>query len=105
MLQPGRKQFFREVSDGRMMRDLIGRHDEKLPGEPLLCIAMSDGERLPAGRLGLDDARSYAQRQLALLPNELRDLTRAGAPYPVVFSDALERDIDLLRRASAPNEP
>jgi nicotinic acid phosphoribosyltransferase len=36
LLYPGRKQTFRQVEKGQMVRDLIGRFDEVLPGEPLL---------------------------------------------------------------------
>ena len=37
---PGRKQVFRQSQDGVTLRDVIGRHGEALPGEPLLRQVM-----------------------------------------------------------------
>jgi nicotinate phosphoribosyltransferase len=41
VLYPGRKQVFRQIDNGLMVRDTIGRFDEQLPGEPLLVQSCS----------------------------------------------------------------
>src|SRR5579872_1740935 len=96
---PGRKQVFRQVEGGRMVRDVIGRFDEKLTGEPLLQAVMLRGKRLPAGRVTLEDARRHALTELDHLPASLRQLQRAATPYSIEVSDALDRDLETLRRA------
>jgi nicotinate phosphoribosyltransferase len=99
VLYPGRKQVFRVVERGRMVRDVIGRHHEKLEGEPLLQPVMRAGERLAAGRISLEDARAYARRELTeRLPEALRRLEPAETPYAVAFSDQLQRDLEAVRR-------
>ena len=97
-LHPGRKQVFRTIEGGRMVGDVVGRLDEKLPGEPLLEAVMRGGRRLPAGRTTLADAREHCLRQVAQLPEALRELEAADAAYPVRFSDALADDLEALRR-------
>ena len=92
---PGAKQVFREVTDGRFVRDTIARADEDLPGEALLQPVMRAGSRLAAGSVSLEDARIHAAAQIAALADQLRSLTRADPPYPVRVSDGLE----ALRRA------
>jgi nicotinate phosphoribosyltransferase len=87
---PGRKQVFRRYENGLAAGDTIARHDESLPGEPLLECVMQGGRRLPAGRIGLDQARAHAAAQVARLPAALRDLQATAEPYPVAISDALQ---------------
>lgn len=87
---PGRKQVFRIEEDGRAVRDVIARHDEDLPGRPLLERVMAGGKRLPAGRVSLDEARARAEREVATLPERLRGLGRADPPYPVEVSRGLK---------------
>jgi nicotinate phosphoribosyltransferase len=99
---PGRKQVFRLCDGERMKQDVIGRHDEDLPGRPLLEPVMAGGKRLPAGRVSLEAARSHCQAQLALLAEPLRALKRADEPYPVTFSDLLESDLALITQPRAP---
>ncbi|HEX7119873.1 MAG TPA: nicotinate phosphoribosyltransferase [Longimicrobiales bacterium] len=89
---PGRKQVFREEEDGRAVGDVIARHDEALPGRPLLVKVMERGRRLDAGRVGLDAARARAADEIARLPDRLRALAPADPPYPVRVSDRLAAD-------------
>jgi nicotinate phosphoribosyltransferase len=96
---PGRKQVFRLVERDRMVRDIIGRAGEKLPGEPLLQPVMKNGKRLEAGCIKLNDARGHAQREQDRLPEALKLLSRAELPYPVEVSAGLQRDLEALRRA------
>ena len=99
-LFPGRKQVFREMEEGQMMRDTIGRFDELLPGTPPLIPVMQAGQRMPAGRISLDASRRHAARELnERLPPSLRRLIPGAGPYPVVVSDALQRDYAELAQA------
>jgi nicotinate phosphoribosyltransferase len=95
VLHPGRKQVFRQIENGRMVRDTIGRFDEQLPGEPLLVPLIQRGE--PAVRLDLTESRLRLQREMASLPEVLRGLEPAPAPYPVAISERLQADFTVLR--------
>ena len=81
------------------MRDVIGRHDETLEGEPLLQPVMRGGVRLEAGRVSLEEARVHARRELEQLPEVLRSLAPAEVPFRVDVSPTLQADRDALRRA------
>ena len=99
VIYPGRKQVFRTFHEGRMVQDVIGRSTEQFPGDRLLQLVMRHGERTPAGRIRLKDARQHAARQLAALPESLKQLHPPTAPYPVAFSDELSSELDRLRSA------
>jgi nicotinate phosphoribosyltransferase len=98
VIYPGRKQVFRRVEAGRMVGDVIGRHEERLGGEPLLQPVMRGGRRLPAGRVPLEESRSHARQQWECLPDDWRRLDRARAAYPVGISDLLREELEALRR-------
>jgi nicotinate phosphoribosyltransferase len=91
VLYPGRKQVFRQVENGRMMRDVIGRFDEQLPGEPLLQPLIQGGQ--PAVRVDLSQSRLRLQQQMEKVPEPLRGLEQV-VPYPVAISDRLQSDFD-----------
>ncbi|MBI3461507.1 MAG: nicotinate phosphoribosyltransferase [Planctomycetes bacterium] len=97
VIYPGRKQAFREVQSGIMVRDVIGRFDEPLEGESLLQPVMQRGARLPAGRVSLENARQHARRELSRLPPHWRQITPAVVPYPVNISKQLASDLARLR--------
>lgn len=99
LIIPGRKQVFRQVEGGRLVRDVIGLHDERLPGEPLLQPVMRGGARLATSRITLQDARRYACRQQDRLPDFLRQLKRTETPYTIEVSDALNTNLESLRKA------
>ncbi|MFP4108288.1 MAG: nicotinate phosphoribosyltransferase [Desulfonatronovibrio sp.] len=86
---PGRKQVFRFKKNGQFLRDSIGRKNEKLPGQPLLEEVMLEGERLPAGKVELDNIRKHAQARIKELPGRIRRITPASPPYLVEVSKAL----------------
>jgi nicotinate phosphoribosyltransferase len=88
---PGRKQVFRMEDGGRAVRDVIARAEEPLSGRPLLIPVMRGGERLPAGRSDLDQARARARSEIDRLPEHVRALEPADPPYPVDLSPALKR--------------
>ncbi|MDQ2950293.1 MAG: nicotinate phosphoribosyltransferase, partial [Acidobacteriota bacterium] len=89
VLYPGRKQVFRQVENGRMVGDAIGRFDEQLPGEPLLQPLMRQG--VPTTRIDLEVSRQCCQRELERLPDHLRKLDPSPAPYMVSFSECLQK--------------
>jgi nicotinate phosphoribosyltransferase len=97
VIYPGRKQVFRSVEGGRMVRDVIGRHDEALEGKPLLRPVMRGGMRLADGRVTLEEARAHARRELERLPETLRSLAPAAAPYRTDISPPLQSDLESLR--------
>ena len=52
LLYPGRKQVFRQIENGQMVRDVIGRFDEPLAGEPLLKPLLLSGQPVTPNRIG-----------------------------------------------------
>ena len=63
-IYPGRKQVFRVEHEGRALRDLIARSDERGEGRPLLVLVMQGGRRLAAPRG--DSASAKTTRSSAL---------------------------------------
>ncbi len=86
---PGRKQVWRSYgSDGRMAGDMLTLDGDRQDGEPLIVEVMRGGNRVgPAPTLA--DIRARAARDLARLPEPLRQLQQ-GIDYPVAVSDALK---------------
>ena len=87
---PGPKQVWREVRNGRAVRDRITTAGEEAPGRPLLQPVMEDGTRLAAGRPSLEEARAHAAQALAELPDSIRGLDPVD-PFPVEVSEELQR--------------
>jgi nicotinate phosphoribosyltransferase len=100
-LYPGQKQVFREIQNGRMVGDVIGRHNEGLPGRPLLVPVMRSGTPLAVRRRALEEIRNDTQRELSMLSPELHRLETVSAPYPVVFSQGLENNYAAFRQMQA----
>jgi nicotinate phosphoribosyltransferase len=102
---PGPKQVFRVEEAGCAVRDVVARHDEELPGRPLLDEVMRDGRRLAAGRVSLEQIRGRAASELARLPSGIRALEPANPPYPVEVSEALRGDhkrvLERVRRVAS----
>lgn len=97
VLFPGRKQVFRQVENGRLVRDVIGRFDEELTGEPLLRPLIKHGE--PVLGVDLSESRQRFQREMEMLQEPLRGLEPAPAPYPVAISERLDADFNVVSRA------
>jgi nicotinate phosphoribosyltransferase len=89
---PWRKQVFRQQDAGVWVCDVIARHGEQQPSEPLLVKVMEAGERTPAGVFRIDQTRRHAAEQIQSLPLSLRALDPADPPYPVIISEDLEED-------------
>jgi len=96
VLYPGRKQVFRQVENGQMIGDVIGRFDEQLPGEPLLQPLVQCGR--PPVSVELNESRCRLARALETLSEPLRCLEPATKAYPVTISDRLQADFDDVRR-------
>jgi nicotinate phosphoribosyltransferase len=98
---PGRKQIVRVEQNGIADHDVLARHDESLPGRPLMQHVMKGGKRLPQGQVRLDEARSCARREIDRLPAHIRGLEPARPPYRVDISQALSASRDQLQRVYA----
>ena len=94
ILHPGRKQVFRQVEAGRMVRDVIGRFDERLPGTRLLQPMIRQGR--PTSAVSLEESRRRFGLELQRLPEDLRKLEPSSVPYPVAFSERLQEDLNTI---------
>lgn len=99
VLYPGRKQVFRQVENGLMVRDVIGRFDEQLPGEPILKPLMTQGRQ--SVRTDLKESRERLRRELDRLPDQFRAIEPASEPYPVSLSERLQQDFEEVRHELA----
>ncbi|SEO97373.1 nicotinate phosphoribosyltransferase [Aquisalimonas asiatica] len=90
-LHPGPKQVWRfSDAGGRYSHDEITRRDEHRDGVPLLTPIVQAGT--PLGEAPQVTAgRDRAWAAIARFPDAMRELEAPAAPYPVHFSDALER--------------
>jgi len=86
---PGAKQVFRTYVDGQMRGDVIAAADEQLDGVPLLVPAMRVGDLTLEE--SLDEIRERAAAELTALPEDLRRPEPAPEPYPVAYSERLQR--------------
>ncbi|MGO9431772.1 nicotinate phosphoribosyltransferase [Rhodoblastus sp.] len=100
---PGRKQVFRQESDGVAVRDVIARADEACDGTPLLQQVMRRGKRL-SPPTGLSAIQDRTARQIGKMPPELRALAPASRGYPVAVSDRLRSETEALRARLAADE-
>jgi nicotinate phosphoribosyltransferase len=96
---PGRKQVYRIDAGTERSHDVIGLHDERIEGRPLLAAVMEKGKRLPAGGVTLQEIRDHARRELSALPGRLRSLKPADPPYRVALSDGLQAEIERMKKA------
>lgn len=97
---PGRKQVFRQETNGRSVGDVIGRAGERLDGRPLLELVMQGGRRV-AERSPLDVLRARAAREIAQLPDAIAGIAAADVPYAVGVSPALEaQHAAVIKRGS-----
>lgn len=87
---PGRKQIYRVNSGEARMHDVLTLRDERGDGVPLLQPVMRDGEICAPDLADHHQAREYAARAVAGLPERLRQLESAEPPYPVEISNALK---------------
>jgi nicotinate phosphoribosyltransferase len=103
---PGRKQVWRKLgADGRMAGDVLSLESDRQDGEPLLQLVMQGGRRIVSSP-PLAECRARAARDLARLPEPLRQLGPQQSPYRVDVADALMRlaqDVDVrLAQNGAP---
>ena len=98
-IYPWKKQVFRTLVDGKMVRDTIAAAGEDCLGTPLLQPVMRGGRTLPEARTPLEQARQHARQQRDLLPPELLSLIPAPAPYPVHVTPWLQQERDQLQTA------
>jgi nicotinate phosphoribosyltransferase len=86
---PSRKQVYRHRAvTGRLAYDVVTTVDDVQDGEPLLQPVMKAGRSLTPSP-ALTDIRHQVAGQLGQLPDQLKQLVEAGAPYEVRISQAL----------------
>jgi nicotinate phosphoribosyltransferase len=82
---------FRVEENGRAVRDVLARAEEKdQEGRPLLHRVMAEGRPVSRSR-NLDEIRDYARSEIAKLPEHVQALEPADPSYLVEVSDALKR--------------
>ncbi|MDN3517157.1 nicotinate phosphoribosyltransferase [Aquisalimonas lutea] len=98
-LHPGAKQVWRFAgADGTYSHDEITGRTEARDGEPLLRAVVEDGTPLHPTP-DIDEARQRAWAAIERMPAAMRALEPAQTPYPVHFSDELERlRIDTINK-------
>jgi nicotinate phosphoribosyltransferase len=97
---PGRKQVFRSCgADGRMLRDVLTVEGDAQPGEPLVTQVMAAGKRLAAPE-PLDAVRARVRREIARLPEPLKNLEDSATPMPVEVAPALRALADAVDRVA-----
>jgi nicotinate phosphoribosyltransferase len=85
---PGRKQVYRNYTDHRLLdHDVVTIQNDQQAGTPLLHPIMKEGRRL-ASAPALEDIRREATRNLATLPNAIRQLDE-GQAYDVRIAPTL----------------
>ncbi len=95
---PGAKQVWRFESDAGFGHDLLALQSEAIEGaNPLLTCVMQKGQRLNAP-VPLSESRSHTLAQLALLPENQRQLLSVES-YPVAQSPALKSLFESLQAA------
>ena len=100
---PGRKQVFRHYdSAGCMLQDVVSTEsDASQTGQPLVVRVMARGKRVGQPE-SLVTIRERAARELEQLPERLRTLTPARAPFPVQIAPALQKLAHDVDAAGAP---
>ncbi len=94
---PGLKQIFRHTGpDGRAAGDTLGLQGESLEGRPLIECVMRGGARTGRAR-ELNAIRDHAAGELAALPDHIRAIDPAAAPYPVEISADLDAYTEEVR--------
>ena len=107
---PGRKQVYRTSvasADGvrRFAGDVIALESEQVvEAEPLLGPVMAGGKRVSAVE-PLKQTQLRCRAQVERLPERLRELSPAPAPYPVRYSARLEELLGQLRERVARVSP
>jgi nicotinate phosphoribosyltransferase len=82
---------WRRSEEGRYRGDLISLDSETAEGEPLLSEAMEGGTRI-RDAAGAGEAARRCRDGVGSLPERLRSLSPADAPYPVEITGIL-RDL------------
>jgi len=97
---PGRKQVFRALKSGRLAQDRLALAREQFDGEPLIRPVMREGRRL-APAPALSELRRRTLAALETLPEALRSLAAAPAPYRAEVTPALRALAEEVDRRQA----
>lgn len=91
---PFKKQIFRIERNGKFVKDIIGKWDEKINGEKLLTKIIENGKlvhKLPK----LEEIREYCKEQTSKLDEKYKKISN-WKKYPVEFSEELKKWLTIL---------
>ena len=94
---PFKKQIYRVIKDGKIVKDTITKYDEKTEGIPLVKQFIKDGklvEKLPF----LNKIKNFSLSQLDLLPDELKDIHEYKGFLPE-FSKEILQTVEELKKS------
>jgi len=84
----GRKMLYRVFENGRMVRDIIALHDERIEGaEPILKKFIDNGE--PVGEDSLSLSKSRFSEAFSALPDQYKAIYSVEEKYPVYLSEGI----------------
>lgn len=95
---PAKKQVFRTYRDGKISKDTIALHDERVDGRPLLRQYMSEGKTvlpLPS----LETIRERAIENLRQIPDSLKAIETDERFTPTV-SERLAHLVETMKKSS-----
>lgn len=84
----GKKMLYRVYENGRMVRDIIALHDEKIDGAEPLLLKYIEGGR-PVREDSLDTGRERFRDAFSSLPEHLKSIYEVEEKYPVYLSEGL----------------
>lgn len=99
---PGKKQIYRNFSNGKIEKDIIGLEEEKNLGQPLLVPIFKKGKlvyKLPTN----DERKNYVAEQFSQLPEKYKDIFDGHKP-PLEISSKIKQLLELVRSQHVVNE-
>ena len=98
---PGRKQVFRKMENGKMIKDYIGLENENL-GEPLLKPVVKSG-KIVEKMSEIEEIKKYAMGQLNKLTDKLKEIDSQHS-YSVEPSEKLVGLLEEVRKLHCDKE-
>jgi len=97
---PGQKQVYRQISNGKLIKDILSKYEENQPGQPLIHQVMQQGERLKGSKEDLEVIRKRVKEELSLLPAEYKGINQVSSPISVSLSPELQKEKEKIEQGS-----